>query len=145
MLDEAGARLTRRRGGRLLVPRGEVSLVVDAWDHIDGNLPRSRLGLYSLAFQRLHADAMPVAGFEPPRPAIEFARLPGADQVKTVYSDKSGITVQGSAETHFRYSIAGGLAATTALPAGDYLLRMVAKDFPGNAATRGRDLSVRVY
>ncbi len=152
--DASGARLTKRQAGRLLVPRGEVSLVVDAWDQVDGNLPRRRLGLYSLAFQWLHADGTPVAGFEQPRRVIEFARLPGDDQVKTVYADKSGITVQGNAETHFRYAIgvpAGAspgtptVSSTGALPAGDYLLRIVAKDFSGNEATRGRDAAVRIF
>jgi sugar lactone lactonase YvrE len=141
--DATGARLMKRQAGRLLVPRGDVSLVVDAWDQVDGNLPRRRLGLYSLAFQWLHEDATPVAGFEQAHPVIEFARLPDDDQVKTVYADKSGITVQGNAETHFRYSITQ--AATTALPPGDYLLRIVAKDFSGNEATRGRDLNVRIF
>ena len=152
--DIDGTRLLKRQAGRLLVPRGDVSLVVDAWDQVDGNLPRRRLGLYSLAFQWLHADGTPVAGFEQPRQVIEFARLPDDSLVKTVYADKSGITVQGSAETHFRYSVgpprearpdAGSLCATTALPGGDYLLRIVAKDFSGNEATRGRDLAVRVF
>ena len=27
---------------------------------------------------------------------------------------------------------------------GDYLLRIVAKDFSGNAALRGRDLAIRI-
>jgi hypothetical protein len=152
--DAAGARLLRRQAGRLLVPRGDVSLVVDAWDQVDGNLPRRRLGLYSLAFQWLHADGAPVAGFEQPRLVIEFARLPGDDQVKAVYADKSGITVQGNAETHFRYAIgvpAGASAgtptvsSTAALPAGDYLLRIVAKDFSGNEAAHGRDAAVRIF
>lgn len=101
----AGLLLSRREAGRLLVPRGEVSVVLDAWDQVDGNLPRRRLGLYSLAFQWLHADGTPVTGFEQPRSVIEFSRLPDDDLVKTVYADKSGITVQGNAETHFRYAI----------------------------------------
>ena len=149
----AGLLLSRREAGRLLVPRGEVSVVLDAWDQVDGNLPRRRLGLYSLAFQWLHADGTPVTGFEQPRSVIEFSRLPDDDLVKTVYADKSGITVQGNAETHFRYAIGrpqdqngvGSLCATTALPTGDYVLRIVAKDFSGNEATRGRDVAVRVF
>lgn len=153
MRDAAGARLARREAGRLVVPQGDGSVVVDAFDQVDGNLPRRRLGLYSLGFQWLHADGTPVAGFEAPRTAIEFARLPPDDQVKTVYAERSGITVQGSAETHFRYAVAHPLSvcdpvatgcAPTWLPAGDYVLRVVAKDFSGNEAMRGRDLAVRV-
>ena len=153
MRDAAGARLARREAGRLVVPQGDGAVVVDAFDQVDGNLPRRRLGLYSLAFQWLHADGSPVPGFETPRTAIEFDRLPPDDQVKTVYAERSGITVQGSAETHFRYAIAHPLSVCdpvatgcvpTWLPAGDYVLHVVAKDFSGNEASRNRDLPVRV-
>jgi hypothetical protein len=151
--DAADARLVGREAGRVRVPRGELSLVVDAWDQVDGNLPRRRLGLYSLGVQWLRADGSPVAGLEQPRTAIEFARLPGDELVKDFYADRSGITVQGSSETHFRYRVGRtpGQASTqapfstAALPPGDYVLRVVAKDFSGNEATRGRDVPVRVF
>jgi sugar lactone lactonase YvrE len=150
--DASDQRLVQRQAGRLLVPRGELSLVVDAWDQVDGNLPRRRLGLYSLAVQWLRADGTPLAGFDQPRMAIEFARLPGDEFVKAFYADRSGITVQGNSETHFRYQVghpqdkgAADPVSTAALPAGDYILRVVAKDFSGNAALRGRDVAVRVF
>jgi hypothetical protein len=151
--DAADARLVQREGGRLRVPRGELSLVVDAWDQVDGNLPRRRLGVYSLGFQWLRPDGTPVAGFEQPRTAVEFGRLPGDEFVKDVYADNSGITVQGSSETHFRFRVgrapgqAGAQApfSTAALAPGDYTLRVVAKDFSGNEALRGRDLAVRIF
>ena len=151
--DATGVRLIKREGGRLLVPRAELALVVDAWDQVDGNLPRRRLGLYSLGVQWLRPDGTPVAGFEQPRTAIEFARLPGDELVKDFYADMSGITVQGSSETHFRYRVGRtpGQASTQApfstatLAPGDYTLRVVAKDFSGNEATRGRDVAVRIF
>ena len=151
--DGAGTRLTQRQAGRLLLPRGELALVVDAWDQVDGNLPRRRLGLYSLGYQWLHPDGTPLAGFEQPRTAIEFARLPGDEAIKEAYADKSGITVQGSAETHFRYRVgstprtgpvAGGAWSTAGLAPGDYTLRIVTKDFSGNEALRGRDVAIRI-
>ena len=142
--DAAGTRFVKRAAGRLLVPRGDVELVVDAWDQVDGNLPRRRLGLYSLGVQWLRADGTPVPGFEQPRTAIEFARLPGDERVKDFYADNSGITVQGSSETHFRYRV-GHAEGDAPLPPGDYTLRVVAKDFSGNEATRGRDVSVRLF
>jgi len=150
--DGSDARLLKREAGRLLLPRGELSLVVDAWDQVDGNLPRRRLGLYSLGYQWLRADGAPVAGFEHPATVIEFARLPGDELVKDYYADRSGITVQGSSETHFCYRIgraAGQPGAeppfsTAALAPGDYVLRIVARDFSGNEATRGRDVPVRI-
>ena len=149
--DANDQRLAQRQGGRLLLPRGDLSLVVDAWDQVDGNLPRRRLGLYSLGLQWLRADGTPLAGFERPRTAIEFARLPDDDLVKTFYADKSGITVQGNSETHFRYQVghpddksSPDPVSTASLPAGDYVLRVVAKDFSGNEALRGRDVLVRI-
>ena len=64
----------------------------------------------------------------------------------------SGITVQGNSETHFRYQVGhpkdGAEAdpfSTAGLAAGDYVLRVVARDFSGNVALRGRDLAVRVF
>jgi hypothetical protein len=150
--DANDQRLAQRQAGRLLLPRGELSLVVDAWDQVDGNQLRRRLGLYSLGVQWLHADGTPLAGFERPRTAIEFARLPGDEFVKAFYADKSGITVQGNSETHFRYQVghpqdkgAADPVSTAALPVGDYILRVVAKDFSGNEALRGRDVAVRVF
>jgi len=150
--DAADARIARREAGRLLVPRGELSLVVDAWDQVDGNLPRRRLGLYSLGYQWLRADGSPLPAFAHPATAIEFARLPGDELVKDYYADRSGITVQGSSETHFRYRVGrtpGQASAeppfsTAGMAPGDYLLRIVAKDYAGNEATRGRDVAVRV-
>jgi hypothetical protein len=152
--DANGARLVKRDHGRLLVPRGELSLVVDAWDQVDGNLARRRLGLYSLGYQWLHADGTPLAGFEPPRLAIEFARLPGDETIKQAYAGNSGITMQGNAETHFRYNVgsaprtgpvAEGPWSTAAMAPGDYTLRIVAKDFSGNEALRGRDVAVLIF
>jgi hypothetical protein len=151
--DAADVRLVKREAGRLLLPRGELTLVVDAWDQVDGNLPRRRLGLYSLGYRWLRVDGTPVPGFEQPRIAIEFARLPGDEVVKDYYADRSGITVQGSSETHFRYRVgraagdAGGPPpfSTAELAPGDYVLRVVAKDFSGNEATAGRDVPVRVF
>lgn len=151
--DAAGQRLTRRADGRLLLPRTDLELVVDAFDQVDRNLPRRRLGLYSLGYQWLGPGGRPVAGFDEPHTAIEFSTLPQDSLVKAVYAPDSGITVLGNAETHFRYRIASaprsgpvalGPWSTRALEPGDYTLRIVARDFSGNEAMRGRDLAVRV-
>lgn len=151
--DAEGLRLTTKADGRLLLPRAELGLVVDAFDQVDRNLPRRRLGLYSLGYQWLNTDGTPLAGFEQPHTAIEFAVLPNDALVKSAYAADSGISVHGSAETHFRYRVAstprsGPVAMgpwwTSALAPGDYTLRIVARDFSGNEAKRGRDLAVRV-
>lgn len=153
LFDASGARLTEKRGGRLVV-RGRVRIVVDAFDQVNGNAARRRLGLYRLGFQILRADGNPAPGFEEPRIGIEFDRLPASrDAVKIAYADESGITVYGSDATQFLYEVtntvshgraAGQLWDTTQLPAGDYTLRIIASDFSGNEATANRDVPITV-
>jgi hypothetical protein len=153
LFDASGARLTEKRGGRLVV-RGRVSIVVDAFDQVNGNAARRRLGLYRLGFQILHADGNPAPGFEEPRMGIEFDRLPASrDAVKIAYADMSGITVYGSDATQFLYEVTNTVSHgraneqlwdTTQLPAGDYTLRIIAADFSGNEATANRDVPITV-
>ncbi|GAB3252854.1 hypothetical protein GCM10027296_19590 [Chitinimonas naiadis] len=147
-------RLTQKLAGRLLVPRDAqgVQIVVDAWDQVDDNLARRRLGLYSLGYQILAANGAPVPGYEQPQTQIEFNRMPADDEaVKIAYAADSGITVHGSKETHFRYvatntvrdgKLATGYWQTQGLPAGDYTVRITARDYSGNVAVNGRDLAI---
>lgn len=151
LFDESGARITEKRDGRLVV-RGRVRVVVDAFDQVDDNQPRRRLGLYKLGYQLLQPDGSPAPGFEQPRVQIEFDRLPpDREAPKIVYADESGITVYGSSETRFLYEVTNhvrhgraerGLWDTTALPPGDYTLRILAADFAGNEATENRDVLI---
>jgi len=148
-----GKRLTERRDGRLLVG-GQVRIVVDAYDQVDGNQARRRLGLYKLGYGLLRADGSPVPGFEHPRITLEFDRMPPEmDAVKVAYADESGITVYGSKSTRFLYEatnfVRHGRAARSTwnaseLPAGDYTLRIIAADYHGNEATAGRDVEIRI-
>ncbi|WP_313213221.1 gluconolaconase [Stenotrophomonas acidaminiphila] len=156
LLDAGGQRLRERRDGRLLVPRdgGDLQLVVEAWDQVDDNLPRRRLGLYALGYQILDAAGRPLPGHEQPRMNIEFNRMPPqSEAVKVAYAEDSGITVHGSAVTRFRYvltntvrdgSLARGRLQVGDLPDGDYIVRILARDHSGNEATTGRDLHVRL-
>jgi len=126
------------------VPRdaGGLQLVVEAWDQVDGNLPRRRLGLYALGYQILDADGRALPGHEQPRMNIEFNRMPPqADAAKVAYAEDSGITVHGSAVTRFRYVVSNvvrdGRLAVDALrlaqlSPGDYICRITAKDYSGN-------------
>ena len=153
LLDANDQPLPRRADGRVPVSRGmDVRIVVDAWDQVDDNLPRRRLGLYALGYQILRADGTPLPGFETPRMNIEFNRMP-ADQeaVKAIYAPGSGITVHGSAATRFKYEVtnivrdgelATGSWRTEGLPAGDYILRITARDYSGNVASAGHDLGL---
>jgi sugar lactone lactonase YvrE len=153
LFDESGARLTEKRGGRLVL-RGRVRIVVDAFDQVDGNQPRRRLGLFKLGYQLLLPDGSPAPGFAEPHISIEFDRLPpDREAPKIAYADESGITVYGSSETRFLYEVTNtvrhgraerGLWDTAALSPGDYTLRILAADYAGNEADANRDIPVTV-
>ena len=156
LLDAGGRRLVAKRGARLLLPRalGEVSIVVDAYDRMDGNQARRRLGLYKLGYQLLRADGSPAPGFEQAVVAQEYQRLPASrDATKLVYADSSGITVFGSAATRFVYDLSNTLAngrvgrgawRIGAIAPGNYVLRILAADYAGNTALAGRDLALTI-
>lgn len=153
LFDESGNLLKEKRGGRLLV-RGRVRIVVDAYDQVDGNQSRRRLGLFRLGYQLLRADGTPAPGFERPAVTIEFNRLPpDPDATKVAYADQSGITVYGSDATRFFYEVTNTvrdgraerrLWDASALPPGDYTLRILAADFHGNEAAEGNELAITV-
>ena len=154
LFDAAGRPLGERQGGRVVVPRagGALSIVVDAWDQVDGDAARRRLGLYRAGFQILKADGSPALGFEQPLVNIVFDRLPrDPDATKIAYAPASGDTVHGAAETRFLYvvtnRVSGGHAdiggwRPDSLPAGDYIIRILAADYAGNVAIDGRDLPI---
>jgi len=141
---------TRRR----TVVHGRIRVVVDAWDQVNGNLPRRRLGLYRLGYQILDASGAPVAGFETPRETIRFDRRPFDEAAATtIYGSGSGIPVYGSRRTRFLYAVTStlhdGVAAdgwfdTSVLAPGNYTLRILAADASGNEAQRNRDLPFTV-
>ncbi|WP_262378593.1 gluconolaconase [Luteimonas viscosa] len=156
LLDDAGMPLTAREDGRVLVPRegGGVQVVVDAWDQVDGNLPRRRLGLHRIGYQVLRPDGTPVPGFEAPPMNLDFSRMPAhPDAVRIAYAADSGITVHGASRTRFLYvasnlvrgdEVAEARWDPAALPAGDYLVRAVAVDAAGNRAIGATDLPLRL-
>ncbi|MES2901589.1 MAG: NHL repeat-containing protein [Pseudomonadota bacterium] len=154
--DQAGTRLMKKEGKRLLVERrgGPLAIVVDAYDQADGNAARRKLGLYKVGYQLLDAQGVALPGYEQPLVNIEFNQLPpDPESVKVAYADKSGITVYGSATTRFLYSVTNtvrdGAARSgswdpAALAPGDYVIRIFAADFAGNQAEGGRDLAITV-
>jgi sugar lactone lactonase YvrE len=152
VIGEDGLPLTTRTRRRLVV-EGRVRIVVDAWDHVDGNLARRRLGLYRLGYQLLDARGIPMPGFEQPLETIRFDRHPDADAARIVYASGSGIPVYGNRRTRFLYVVTStlrdgvatdGVFDTTTIPPGDYVLRILAADISGNEATRNRDLPITI-
>jgi len=153
LFDSSGSPFKEKRGDRLLV-RGQVRIVVDAFDRTNMNPERRRLGLYKLGYQLLKSDGTPAPGFEEPRITIVFDRLPGdREATKVAYADESGITVYGSKTTRFLYEVTNtvrdgratrGVWDTSTLPNGDYVLRIIAADYSGNEAQEGRDVPISV-
>lgn len=156
LFDAMEQPLAGKQSGRVLVPREaqSVQIVVDAWDQVDRNLPRRRLGLHALGYQVLRDDGTAIPGYESPRMNIEFNRMPADNEaVKIAYAQGSGITVHGSATTHFKYVLTNtvrdgrlvtGSWPTAELTPGDYTLRITARDYSGNVAGAGRDLKIRL-
>ncbi|MDB5745270.1 MAG: gluconolaconase [Massilia sp.] len=156
LYDSIGRRIPAKRGQRVKVSRtlGEVSIVADGYDQMDGNLARRRLGLYKLGYQLLHADGRAVAGYEQPLVTQVYDRLPRErEAVKLVYAANSGITVYGSKATRFAYAVNNRLQDGQVVPGswrvgalapGDYILRIHAADYAGQVATEGRDLPITV-
>jgi len=154
--DAAGKPMTEQRDGRLVIPRrlGQVQIVVDASDQINGNQQRRRLGLYKLGYQLLNQEGEIIPGMAEPIITQQYDRLPrNRDAVKLAYAASSGITVHGASETRFAYAINNRLINGKLTPGGwkvgdlgpgNYILRITAEDFAGNAANRGRDLAVTI-
>ena len=155
LMDALDMPLTAREDGRVRLPRdgGGLQIVVEAWDQVDGNLPRRRLGLHTLGWQLLDAGGAPLPGFEAPHFTIDFDRMPPhREAVRVAYAGDSGITVHGAARTRFRYAVNNTVRDGRLEPAlwdpkvlavGDYVLRAVVRDASGNTAAR--ELPIRVY
>ncbi len=153
VFDDSGRLLKERSKGRLVVS-GRVQIVVDAWDQVDGNERRRRLGVYRLGYQILNRDGTPFPGFEKARETIRFDRLaPDENAPRIVYASGSGIPFYGTRTTHFLYVVTNtfrdGIASagtwdTSMMPAGDYIVRALAADIVGNEAIANRDLAITV-
>jgi hypothetical protein len=153
VIGEDGLPITRRQRKRIVV-QGRVRVVVEAWDHVNGNLPRRRLGLYRLGYQLLDAEGAPVDGFAETRETIRFDRQPiDSAAARIIYASGSGIPVYGNRSTRFLYVVTStlrdgmaedGTLDTSVFAPGDYTLRILAADISGNEAVRNRDLAVTI-
>ena len=155
LLDEHDRPIVEREEGRVLVPQGRgVQIVVEAWDQVDGNLARRRLGLHRVGWQLLAADGAMLPGHARPEMNIDFSRMPPyPDAVKVAYAASSGITVHGAARTRFLYVANNRVRANemavvpwqpSELPPGDYIIRAFAEDAAGNRALGNHDLPITI-
>ncbi len=125
---------------------GKTRVVVRAYDRMDGNAERRRLGVYKIGYQILKADKTVLSDI---KWTISFDRLPDAEAVKFVYAtgSKSGAT----GETIFNYIASNRVNGdefkedfldANQLENGDYILRVFAADFFGNQTEREIKINV---
>ncbi|HEX8290080.1 MAG TPA: hypothetical protein VF556_19020 [Pyrinomonadaceae bacterium] len=125
---------------------GKTRIVVRAFDQMDGNNSRRRLGVYRLGYQILRADKTPL---NETLWTISFERMPDERAVRYVYAEgsQSGYTP----ETIFNYIVSNKVDGdgfkedffdVASLEKGAYVLRVFAADFFGNTASK--DISFEV-
>jgi len=119
---------------------GKIRVVVKAFDRIDGDADRRRLGVYSVGYAVYDNGGNIVVDH---RASINFKRMPDERAVPFVYAlgSKSGAT----GETIFNYIATNEVAADTYKEGfwtfanyqpGQYLLRVFVSDYFGNTATK---------
>ncbi len=126
---------------------GKTRIVVKAYDRMDGNAERRRLGVFSIGYQLLKDDKTPLTDRQW---TIRFEKvLPEPEAVKLVYAlgSKSGAT----GETIFNYiatnKVHGSVANedffdTAGFEKGNYVLRVFAADYFGNTASKDLEISI---
>ncbi len=131
--------------GRIKVG-GAVSVVAKAYDRVDGNPERRRLGVFKLGYQLLKPGGEAISE---PVWTINFDRNPDADSVRLAYATGSHSGATG--ETIFNYMVTNtvnggyfkeGFINLGEMSSGEYTLRVFAADFFGNTAKK--DISIEV-
>jgi sugar lactone lactonase YvrE len=120
---------------------GKVRVSVQAYDQVDGNADRRRLGVYRLGYQVFESNEQPRAD---PFWTITFDRLPPPESVTKVYAVGSRSGAHGG--TVFSYIVTNSIGAgitgsegfldTAVLKPGIYILRVYAADYFGNTSTK---------
>lgn len=125
---------------------GKTRIVVKAYDRMDGNAERRRLGVFQIGYQIFKDGEIPVTET---KWTIRFDRLPEPEAVKLVYAlgSKSGAT----GETIFNYIATNKVHGNVAnedffdaaqLENGKYVLRVFAADYFGNTASKNLEITV---
>lgn len=146
IFDENWREIETDGANRRIISSGKIRVTARAYDQMDGNSDRRRLGVYKIGYRILQKET-PL--FEP-RWTISFARMPDPEAVSFVYAkgSKSGAT----GETIFDYiatnEVDGDIYKenfldTATLENGTYVLRVFAADFFGNTASKDLSFEVR--
>ncbi|MGI8542105.1 MAG: hypothetical protein ACR2MD_01335, partial [Aridibacter sp.] len=142
MFDEDWNEIKTEKPNEHIKLTGKIRIVVRAFDQMDGNAERRKLGLYKIGYQIFDEDENPLPNFQDSKWNIIFDKTPEREAVKLVYArgSKSGAT----GETVFNYiatnEVHGGFMKenffdVSRLKSGNYILRVFAADFFGNIAS----------
>ena len=136
---------TKQTGSRIKLA-GKYRIVVRAFDRMNGNSDRRRLGVYKLGYQLFRSDSSQAGEM---KWSVVFDRMPPNEGAKFVFAAGSHSGATG--ETIFNYIVTNRLHGndfaeeyfdTSSIPAGNYIIRVFAADYFGNTATK--DVSVEV-
>lgn len=140
LFDENWRQIETETASNRIKLTGKNRIVVRAFDRMDGNPERRRLGVFRLGYQVLKKDFSPVTEINW---NINFDRNPDSHAVKFTYSQgsKSGAT----GETIFKYIVTNKVNGisfgedfldTSGLGKGDFILRAFAADYFGNIISK---------
>lgn len=142
--DESWREIETETSDKRIKLVGNTRVTVRAYDRMDGNAERRRLGVYRLGYQILRQDGSPAGEI---KWNISFDRNPDPDAVKFAYAkgSKSGAT----GETVFNYIVTNKVSGDEfsegfldSAGNGFYILRVFAADFFGN--TTSKDILIEV-
>jgi sugar lactone lactonase YvrE len=136
---------TQNKAARITLS-GKTRIVAKAYDRMDGNAERRRLGVFQVGYQIFKDGGIPVTE---PLWTIRFDRLPEPEAVSLVYArgSKSGAT----GETIFNYiatnQVHGNVANENFFDAaqlenGNYTIRVFAADYFGNTASKDLEITI---
>lgn len=120
-----------------------IRIVVKAYDQMDGNAARRKLGAYKLGYQILREDGSHIDNYNEPIMTISFERLPDFSMSNLVYA--KGSRAEATGETTLAYIVTNKVEAgeakesfwdTSQLDKGNYIVRVFVEDFFGNRTTR---------
>jgi sugar lactone lactonase YvrE len=137
---------TEKKSERIKL-QGKIRVTVEAFDRMDGNPERRKLGVYKLGYQILKDEKTPL--FEP-KWTISFEKMPEMDFARLVYApgSKSGYTP----ETVFDYIVTNEVLGDkgrenfidlSKFESGSYILRVLAADFFGNISTQDVQFEIK--
>jgi hypothetical protein len=132
-------KLETRGGDPRIKLLDKTRVIVRAYDRVDGNVERRRLGVYKLGYQ-IFRDEQPLSDINW---SISFERMPANEAVRFVYApgSRSGYTPDTVFDYVVTNNVSGddygeGFIDPTSLASGRYTVRVFAADFFGNTATK---------